>query len=341
VSRMSLGSWITWGVSISDEEAYRTMRAAFECGCNFFDTAELYGRGKAEIVMGKCLKRLASELNVRRSQLVIATKVYFGVHDTPNEKGLSRKHIVEGVIGSLARLELAYVDVVFAHRPDPDTPMDEIVRGFNALIEQGRAFYWGTSEWTALQIAEAVAVAERLGLVAPVVEQPQYSLLHRTRLEVEYLPLFTQFQYGTTIWSPLASGLLTGKYTKEMLTTTNRQQWAEGKGESRLVDAAKDGAPYKFLHDSLLDSSRGLMQMQEKDLDVIFDKIAKLQKVAQKIGCSLPQLAIAWCLVNKNVTTVITGASRVEQVYENFRSLNFVDAVRKELPQIEVILAGK
>jgi len=321
VSAISLGAWITWGLQISDDEAYACMKEAYDRGCNFFDNAEGYAGGKAEITMGKCIKRL----NVERSNLVISTKVYFAGMGV-NQRALSRKHIIEGLSASVKRLQLDYVDLVFAHRPDDNTPMEEIVRAFNYCIDKGLAFYWGTSEWSAEQITKAFAVAERLGLAGPVMEQPQYNMFHRTRFESEYAGLYRDFGMGTTIWSPLASGLLTGKYGKDSFPA-----------DSRLggVDA------YKWMRDQLVKGD-GLNGMEEKNFDTILERVESLKRVCEKLNCTMPQLGIAWCLKNPNISSVITGASKSSQIVENFGALEVAKKLSPALlDEIESILKNK
>jgi len=325
VSILSFGAWVTWGNTVSDDDAYKCMLAAWDEGCNFFDNAEVYSAGKAEVTMGKCIKRLSSDRKVERSQLVICTKLFWGGSDV-NQRGLSRKHIIEGVKASLTRLQLEYVDVIMAHRPDPDTPMEETVRAFNWVIQKGKAFYWGTSEWSADQIIEAQQVAQKLNLIGPVCEQPQYSMLHRTRFESEYARMFKDTGYGSTIWSPLACGLLTGKY--------NSKNFAEG---TRLGDTGS----YKWLRDQLV-KGEGLNGLEERSFDGIISKVDRLMPIAKKVGCSMAQLAIAWVLSNPNVSTCITGASSEAQVRENFQSIKFVAALTPEIrTEIEGALGNK
>jgi len=285
----------------------------------FFDNAEVYAAGKAETVMGEAIIRLYKELNIKRSDLVISTKVFWG-GPGPNDQGLSRKHIIEGVNASLARLKLDYVDIILCHRPDPCTPIEETVRAMNYLIDQGKAFYWGTSEWSSAEILAASLTAERLGLIAPVVEQPQYNLLHRTRFEVEYDIIFRELGYGSTTWSPLASGLLTGKYSLDI------NSFPEG---SRL--ALQDNN--KWLREQLL-SGNGMNGMEEKNFETILTKVDALRPIAKQLGCTLAQLGLAWVIRNKNVSTVITGASRPEQVEENFKSLLIVPKLTDEVLQL-------
>jgi len=324
VSAISLGAWVNWGVKMSDDDAFACMKAAFDAGCNFFDNAEAYGSGKAEVTMGKCIARLFAG-GVDRSELVISTKIFWGGAGV-NQRGLSRKHIIEGTNAALKRMQLSYVDLVFAHRPDPKTPMEEIVRAFNHLIDTGKAFYWGTSEWSADQIAEAILLAKSLGLAGPVMEQPQYNMLHRTRFESEYERIFHDFGIGSTIWSPLASGLLTGKYTTTQFASDTR---------------LGDNASYAWMKKQLL-SGEGLSGLEEKSFDTILKKVDGLNPIAKSLGCSLAQLAIAWCLLNPNCSTVITGASRVSQVVENMAAISVLPKLTAEvIAEIEAVLANK
>jgi len=306
VSELSFGAWITFGAQIGEDTVTDMMRVAYEHGVNFFDNAETYASGMAETLMGRALKRL----DWPRHTYVVSTKIFWGWGgSTPNSVGLSRKHIVEGTRAALERLQLDYVDIVFAHRPDPHTPMEETVRAFNWILDQGWAFYWGTSEWSAEQIRHAQAVADRLGLVPPVVEQPQYNMLHRERVEVEYAPLYADSPgLGTTIWSPLASGVLTGKYNQGI---------PEG---SRLALSQ-----YSWLRDALMKGER------HGAWDTVLAKLQALGAIAADIGCTQAQLAIAWCLKNPNVSTVILGASRVEQLEENLAALDVVDKLGGEV----------
>jgi voltage-dependent potassium channel beta subunit len=323
VSVLSFGAWVNWNTKTEDL-AYECAKAALDAGCNFLDNAEVYCAGEAETCMGNVLKRL----NKPRSELVISTKIFWGGPGV-NERGLSRKHIIEGTYASLQRLQLDYVDLLFCHRPDEHTTVEEVVRAMNFLINQGKTFYWGTSEWRAEQLREAYHVALRLNLIPPLMEQPQYSMLHRTRVEKEYGKLYTDIGLGTTIWSPLASGLLTGKYTKDA--------FPDG---SRLADGSFEGK-VKFLRDSLL-SGKGLNGLETTDLDRIFEIVEGLKPIAEKLGCSLAQLAIAWCAKNPRVSTVITGASRVEQVHENFKALEVIPKLTPEvLEEIEQVLKNK
>lgn len=313
VSCLSLGGWVTYGGQVGPEVAQLCMKTAFDLGINFFDTAEVYSGGQCEIDMGAAIRKFGW----KRSDLVISTKIFWGGKG-PNDRGLSRKHIVEGTDASLKRLQLDYVDLLYAHRPDPDTPMEEIVRAFNHVIEKGKAFYWGTSEWSSQQITEAHAVAQRLNLIPPLMEQPQYNMFHRDRVEKEYMPLFKTFGMGSTIWSPLASGLLTGKYNDGI------------PADSRL--AIQDNAVMKRLRDGL----------DTEDGRVKITKVAKLIGIAKNLGCTSSQLALAWCLKNPNVSSVITGASKPSQVEENVKALQFLPLLTEEVMRsIEDVLLNK
>lgn len=307
VSALSLGAWVTYGSQVGEDIAYECMVAAYERGVNFFDNAEAYASGKAEVVMGNVIKRTGW----KRADLVISTKVFWGGQG-PNDRGLSRKHVIEGVNASLERLQLDYVDLVFCHRPDPDTPIEETVRAMNWLIDQGKAFYWGTSEWSAEQIMDAARIAEREHLVGPQMEQPQYHMLHRDRVEREYASLYDEIGLGTTIWSPLASGLLTGKYDEGCPPDTRASQ-----------------PGMEWLREELAGKAA-----EEK-----LKKVRKLKPVADDLGCTRAQLALAWCLRNPRVSTVITGASRPGQVEENMTALNVVRKLTPDiLDRIEQIL---
>lgn len=307
VSELSFGSWVTFGPQVDVDLAVELMSLAFDAGVNFFDNAEVYSDGKAEEIMGKALKKTGW----KQSELVLSTKLFWG-GEGPNQAGLSRKHIIEGMDASLKRMGLEYVDLVFAHRPDIHTPIEETVRAFNQLIAQGKVFYWGTSEWSSQQIMEAYGIARREHLIPPLMEQPQYNMFHRERVEVEYLPLYTEIGLGTTIWSPLASGLLTGKYNQG------------------IPDDSRANLPgYEWLKDRL---------SGDKALENI-NKVEKLAEVAKDLGCTTAQLALAWCLLNPHVSTVITGASKADQVRENMKAIEYVDQLTAEvIERIEGIL---
>ncbi|MCB9067757.1 MAG: aldo/keto reductase [Calditrichae bacterium] len=310
VSALSFGAWVTFGDQIGEDVAYAAMKAAYDAGVNFFDNAEVYSQGKAETMMGNVIKKAGW----KRSDLVVSTKIFWGGNG-PNDKGLSRKHIVEGTDAALKRLQMEYVDLIFCHRPDLYTPIEETVRAMNHVIHQGKAFYWGTSEWSAEQIREAYRIARQEHLIPPLMEQPQYNMLHRDRVEKEYALLYDEIGLGTTIWSPLASGLLTGKYNKG------------------IPDGTRLSLPdYEWL------KKRILSEEGQKNID----KVRKLEPIANDLGISLPQLALAWCLKNPNVSTVITGASKPEQVTENMKTLDVVSKLTDDvMEKIETVLDNR
>ena len=294
VSVIGFGSWVSFDYQLDVAAAKELIKRAYEGGVNFFDNAEVYAMGKSELIMGQAL----AELSIPRSDVVITTKVYHGStrEPEPTAKGLSRKHVIEGVRASLQRLQLDYVDVVFAHRPDESVPMEEIVRAFNFVIDQGWAFYWGTSEWSAQQIEAACEVADRLGLIAPCCEQPHYNMLHRKRCEHDLKPLIDSRGLGMTTWSPLASGLLTGKYSS--------MEVPEG---SRFAVQR-----YQNLKEGLL--------LQEN-----IEAVERLRPIAEKHSCTMSQLALAWTIANKDVSVVLTGATKLSQVEENLKAVELLD----------------
>ena len=304
VSVLSLGGWLTYGGTQKGNIVKDCLEAAWNQGINTFDTAETYANGECEVEMGKALK----ELGWPRDEYVLTTKIFFGTgRKEPNTRGLSRKHVVEGLKSSLQRLEQPYVDIVFAHRPDYATPMKEIVEGFTQVIRNlNLAYYWGTSEWTASQITEATQIAERYNLIAPVAEQPQYNAFHRERFEVEYAPLYEKFGYGTTIWSPLASGLLTGKYN-------------DGIPEDSRFATNKE-----FFNDTI-------KKLQSEEGQSKIEKVRKLSKIAERLGGNATQLALAWCLKNPNVSTVILGATKVEQIEDNCKAVKLAEKITTEI----------
>ena len=294
VSALGFGSWVTFDTQMDLTPALECMQAARDAGCNFFDNAEAYAGGRSEEIMGRALR----ELGWPRWSYVVTTKLYWGIHDDPNMKfTLNRKYLMHGIDGSLERFGLDFVDVVYCHRSDPDTPLLETVRAMSDIVSSGRALYWGTSEWSADEIRHAIDLAELHHLHAPITEQSQYNLIERRRVEKEYARLHAETGYGNTIWSPLASGLLTGKY---------RDGVPEG---SR---AALEG--YEWLRDRLTDADA-------------LARVESLRPIADRLGCSMSQLAIAWCTRHPMVSSVITGASRVEQVRENFGALEVMDAL--------------
>lgn len=307
VSALSLGSWVTFGGQVGDAPTEACMRAAYDAGVNFFDGAEVYAKGQAELAMGRVLKKTGW----RREGLVLSTKLFWG-GDGPNDQGLSHKHLLEGFHAALRRWQVDYLDLCFCHRPDPNTPIEETVRAFDVLIRQGKLFYWGTSEWSAHDIATAFKVARELNLTPPTMDQPQYNMLVRERFEKEYAPLFREYGYGTTTWSPLASGVLSGKYAGGIPP------------DSRLSMPT-----YEWLRESVL-----------KPANV--EKAKGLAAIARDLGCSQAQLAIAWCLKNPNVSTVITGATRPDQVVENMKALEVVSKLTDEvMGRVEAVLANR
>lgn len=310
ISALSLGAWVTYGGQVGEDLAYQCMQAAYDCGVNFFDNAEAYANGNAEIVMGNVLKKAGW----KRSDLIISTKIFWG-GEKPNNTGLSRKHVIEGTLASLQRLQLDYVDLLFCHRPDIYTPIEETVRAMNWLIDLGKAFYWGTSMWTAAQITEAHGIARREHLIPPTMEQPVYNMFDRTKVEAEFHHLYKEFGLGTTIFSPLDSGKLTGKYNDGIPEGTRMTL----KG-------------YDWLRRSL-ESEEGKQQIE---------KVRKLTPLAEELHCTTSQLALAWCLKNPNVSSVITGATKPEQVHENMKALDVVDKLAPEvMERIEGILENK
>ena len=310
VSALSLGGWVTWGQQIGDDLTYECMTAAYDAGVNFFDTAEVYADGKSEIAMGNAVK----QAGWKRSDLVLSTKIFWGGQGV-NDKGLSRKHIIEGLDASLARLQMDYVDLVFCHRPDCHTPIEETVRAMTHVINQGKAFYWGTSEWSAQELMEAHAIARQEHLIPPLMEQPQYNMLERERVEKEYARLYAWMGLGTTIWSPLASGLLTGKYN------------------DGLPDGTRASLPgYEWLRE----------EFEKPETQVKIEKVKHLTPIATGLGCTVAQMALAWCLKNPNVSTVITGASRTSQVTENMKAIDVLPKLTCDvMARIEAVLQNK
>ncbi len=310
VSALSLGAWVTYGGQVGEETAYQCMVAAYDAGVNFFDNAESYARGNAETVMGAVIKKVGW----KRSDLVVSTKIFWGGKG-PNDCGLSHKHIFEGANASLKRLQLEYVDLIFCHRPDKHTPIEETVWAMHQVVQQGKALYWGTSEWSAAQIMEAHMVARREHLVPPLMEQPEYNMFSRRRIEREYASLYRSVGLGTTIWSPLASGVLTGKYSQGIPTGTR---------------ATLEG--YGWLKE----------WFESAEVKSNIEKVKRLMPIAQELGVTMAQLAIAWCLKNPNVSSVITGASGADQVVENMKALDAVVNLDEQvLTRIEDILQNK
>jgi voltage-dependent potassium channel beta subunit len=310
VSLLSYGSWVTFGTQMDVGEAAACMRTAYDAGVNFFDNAEVYADGDSERIMGQALKHEGWS----RDSFVISSKVYWG-GERPTQRGLSRKHIREACDAALTRLQLDYLDLYFCHRPDLETPIEESVRAMDELVRQGKVLYWGTSEWSAQQIQEAYGVARRYGLTPPTMEQPQYNMFVREKVEKELHPLYAEIGLGTTIWSPLASGILTGKY---------RDGYPEG---SRVT---LEG--YEWLK-AIYEGEKGQHRIA---------KAAELEPVAVELGCSLAQLALVWCAKNPKVSTIILGASSRTQIEENLRALEFFDTVDDAVMQrIEAVLNNK
>jgi voltage-dependent potassium channel beta subunit len=310
VSALSFGTWVTFGDQVGEDTARACLIAARAAGVNFFDTAEVYAEGRAEEMLGGIIETEGW----KRSDLVIATKIFWG-GSGPNDRGLSRKHIMEGMDASLERMHLDYADLVFCHRPDTRTPMEETVWAMSDLVHNGLAFYWGTSEWSAQQIMEAWAIARREHLVPPTMEQPQYNMFTRDRVEHEYARLYEEVGLGTTIWSPLAGGLLTGKYNRG------------------IPEGTRVSLPgYQWLRPGFVG----------EEAKVRVAKVEALGAVAKELGCTMAQLGVAWCLKNPRVSTVILGASRVEQLTENLGALDVVPRLDVAvMERIEQILGNK
>ena len=310
VSELSYGSWVTFSFQLDKAKAKKTMKHAYDAGINFFDNAEVYAAGDSEKIMGAALK----ELGLKRDTYTVSSKVFFG-GQLVTQRGLNAKHIRDGCDAALKRLKLDYLDLFFCHRPDFHTPVEETVRAMDVLVKQGKILYWGTSEWPADRIREAYLAAYKYGLTPPSMEQPEYNMFNRSKMEKEYLGLFDSEGMGTTIWSPLASGVLTGKYN------------------SGVPKGSRMSLPdYKFLRDKL-ESKEGADRL---------NKVKRLGKVADKLGASLAQLSLAWCLKNKNVSTVILGATNTKQLDENLKSIQYKDLLTDSvMGRIENILKNK
>ena len=308
VSQLSFGSWVTFGPQIDESKAAQLIKQAYDSGVNFFDNAEAYSGGQAEVIMGRALKRLG----LRRSSYLVSSKFFWGLHDGPNEKNtLNRKYLMQAIDGSLTRFGLDHLDLIFCHRPDPSTPLEETVRAMSDIVSQGKALYWGTSEWAGEQIAEAWRIADRHHLHKPQMEQPQYNLFTREKVERDFAPLYKDIGLGLTTWSPLASGLLTGKYTK---------------GVPQGSRAALPG--YEWLKERVLNPER-------------LQAVTRLESVAKELGCSVGQLAIAWCLKNPNVSTVILGATSPEQLTQNLEAAQVAAKLESSvMAAIEKAVAG-
>lgn len=307
VSVLSLGSWVTYGAQVDIDAAADMIKLAYDKGINFFDNAEVYAGGQSETIMGAAFRKLG----LRRGSYLVSTKLFWGINEGPNEKNtLNRKYLLEGMDGSLERLGMNHVDLVLCHRPDPETPMEETVRAMSDIVSAGKAFYWGTSEWSAEQIREAWDIADRRNLHRPQMEQPLYNMISRSKVEKEFARLYQGIGLGLTTFSPLASGLLTGKY---------RNGIPEG---SRFSLPGYEWLKTRYMHDNFLAS------------------VAKLEPIAAELGCSLSQLGIAWVARNPNVSTVITGASKREQLVENLGALEVLPKLSQAvLEKIDAALA--
>jgi len=314
VSELSYGSWVTFSIQLDKAKAKKTMKHAYDKGINFFDNAEAYASGASEKIMGEVL----SDLGLQRDTYIVSSKVFWG-GQAVTQRGLNSKHIRDACDSALKRLQVDYLDMYFCHRPDFHTPVEETVRAMDVLVKQGKILYWGTSEWSADRIREAYSIAYQYGLTPPSMEQPQYNMFHREKLEKEYLGLFSSEGLGTTIWSPLASGILTGKYNEGI-----------PKGSRMTLP------DYKFLRDGL-ESKKGAENIK---------KVIKLSKIAKKLDISMAQLSIAWCLKNKNVSTVILGATTTKQLDENIKAaenvrllddkvMNSIEKILKNRPSLE------
>ncbi|CAN5507585.1 aldo/keto reductase [soil metagenome] len=307
VSVLSFGSWVSFDNQLKDQSAFEAMQTARDAGCNFFDNAEAYAGGGSETLMGKAI----AELGWPRWSYVLTTKLFWGLNKAPNMRNtLNRKYLMHAIDGSLERFGLDFVDVLYCHRADPDTPIIETVWAMHDIITSGKAHYWGTSEWSAEEIRSAIEIADEHHLHAPITEQPQYNLLERERVEQEYRPLFEEFDYGATVWSPLASGLLTGKY------------------KGGIPDDSRGALTgYDWLAESLRNPEA-------------LERVERLRPIAEKLDCTMAQLALAWCAKNPNVSTVITGASRPAQVAENFEALDVIDLLDEDvMSSIEAAVA--
>lgn len=310
VSVLSFGSWVTFGAQVGNDVAEKCMKLAYDSGVNFFDNAEAYASGRSETVMGEILKKMQWD----RSSYTVSTKVFWG-GKKPTQSGLSRKHVVDACHNGLKRLQVDYLDLYFCHRPDPNTPIEETVRAMHDLITQGKVLYWGTSEWNAVQLEEAYRIAKENNLHAPAMEQPQYNLFERQKLEKDYLPIFDKYGMGTTIWSPTASGYLTGKYDNGTPSDTRIDRPGMEWLKERLVGESSSGK-------------------QEKS--------KKFTALAKELGTSPARLSIAWCLKNPNVSTAILGASKVEQLEENLKALEALPLLTGEvMDRIESIFGNK
>ena len=307
VSVFSFGSWVTFSNQLNEKAATELMEYAYDNGINFFDNAEIYANGNSEIIMGKILKKVGWS----RDTYILSSKVFWG-GEKPTQIGLSRKHISDACHAALKRLQVEYLDLFFCHRPDPETPIEETVRAMDVLIQQGKVLYWGTSEWEAEQLSEAYSVAQNFNLTPPTMEQPEYNLFNRGKIEKDYLPLYKQYGLGTTTWSPLASGLLTGKYNHGF--PSNSRVFVKG---------------YEWIKE----------KFESEETIQKIGKVKELQPIAESLNISLTQLSLGYCIKNPNVSTVILGATKKEQLKENLSTLQILDKItEKTLMKIKIIM---
>ncbi len=297
ISELSIGSWLTLGNQLDYEGTRKIIRYGVENGVNFIDTAEGYADGIAESILGKVLKEY------RREDLVVSTKIFWG-GSGPNDQGLSRKHLIEGIRNSLKRLQLEYVDIVYCHRPDPQVPMEEVVWAMDQILRNGQALYWGTSEWSAEQIEKAHIVAKELNCMPPIVEQPQYNLIVKKRVEEEYAPIYAKYGMGLTTFSPLASGVLSGKYLDGIPEGSRLDRWP-------------------WLKKSM--EERGIFEGET------VNKLKRIREIATSLDATMSQLALAWCLKNKNVSSVILGVSSLNQLAENLKAVEVKEKITDEI----------
>ncbi len=302
ISALSFGSWVTFVNQLNEKEATECMAYAFDQGVNFFDNAEAYASGKSEILMGKIIKKL----NWNRDSFIVSSKAFWG-GELPTQRGLSKKHLNDACIAALKRLQVDYLDLFYCHRPDPETPIEETVFAMNDLILQGKIMYWGTSEWSSKEIIAAFKIADKYNLRGPTMEQPQYNILFKERFEIEYKEIFKKYKIGSTIWSPLASGILTGKYQKEI----PKKSRFNVKG-------------YEWLKE----------EFEKNDTNRQNNILTKLKKLSDKLNITMAQLSIIWCLKNPNVSSVILGASSIKQLKENLDSINYIDLLDENKLQI-------
>lgn len=302
ISALSFGSWVTFVNQLNQKEATECMAYAFDQGVNFFDNAEAYASGKSEILMGKIIKKL----NWNRDSFIVSSKAFWG-GELPTQRGLSKKHLNDACIAALKRLQVDYLDLFYCHRPDPETPIEETVFAMNDLILQGKIMYWGTSEWSSKEIIAAFKIADKYNLRGPTMEQPQYNILFKERFEIEYKEIFKKYKIGSTIWSPLASGILTGKYQKGI----PKKSRFNVKG-------------YEWLKE----------EFEKNDINRQNNILTKLKKLSDKLNITMAQLSIIWCLKNPNVSSVILGASSIKQLKENLESINYIDLLDENKLQI-------